>query len=84
MRPPRRATADRTRRQKVERTTAQIVKATCPDCGDKIALRSTVRMGQKVVCPNCDAELEVVETEPVELDWAYDDDFDDDDDEEED
>ena len=33
-------------------------------------------MGKKVVCPNCDAELEVVETEPVELDWAYDDDLD--------
>jgi lysine biosynthesis protein LysW len=66
----------------VEKTAGLIVRATCPDCGDKIALRGTIRMGQKVVCPNCDAELEVVETEPVELDWVYDDDLDSDDQEE--
>ena len=60
----------------MEEAVGKIVRATCPDCGDKIALRGEIRMGKKVVCPNCDAELEVVETEPVELDWAYDDDLD--------
>jgi hypothetical protein len=41
-------------------------------------------VGQEVLCPHCDAELEVIETDPVELDWVYDeydgDDDDDDDD----
>jgi Zn-finger nucleic acid-binding protein len=37
-------------------------------------------MGLKVNCPNCDAELEVIETDPVELDWVYDDDEDQDED----
>jgi len=58
------------------------VSALCPDCGERITLKSTVRLGQEVVCPHCDAELEVVETDPVELDWVYDDD--DDEEEEED
>jgi len=31
-------------------------------------------MGQKVKCRSCDAELEVVWLEPLELDWAYDED----------
>jgi alpha-aminoadipate carrier protein LysW len=62
------------------KTSAQVTKATCPDCGEKITIRGAVRIGQEVVCPSCDAELEVVETEPVELDWAYEDDYDDDDD----
>lgn len=58
-------------------------KAVCPDCGEEISLRGTIRIGQEVICPHCDAELEVVETEPVELDWAYSDDYDYDDEEEE-
>jgi Zn-finger nucleic acid-binding protein len=24
-----------------------------------------------LTCPNCDAELEIIETEPVEVDWYY-------------
>lgn len=50
----------------------QSVFATCPDCGQKIRMQGAIRMGQEVVCPNCDAELEVIETDPVELDWIYD------------
>jgi len=30
-------------------------------------------MGQKMTCPHCDAWLEVIELDPVELDWAYED-----------
>lgn len=43
--------------------------AVCPDCGEKITLRGSIHIGREVVCPNCDAELEVVETDPLELDW---------------
>ena len=64
--------------------TKRVVTATCPDCGEKITLRGAVRIGQDVICPNCEAELEVIETDPVELDWAYDDDNDYEDEEDED
>jgi lysine biosynthesis protein LysW len=30
------------------------------------------RLGQKVICPHCDVELEVISVDPLELDWAYD------------
>ena len=54
---------------------AQSVTSACPDCGEEITLRGTLRIGQELVCPHCDAELEVVEIEPLELDWAFDDDY---------
>jgi lysine biosynthesis protein LysW len=50
----------------------QVVSATCPDCGQVVRLQGRVRRGQEVTCPHCDAELEVIETDPVELDWVYD------------
>ena len=50
----------------------QAVTAACPDCGKLVHLRGPVRIGQEVACPHCDAELEVIETDPVELDWVYD------------
>jgi alpha-aminoadipate carrier protein LysW len=53
--------------------TKTVVRATCPDCGSRIGVKSPVRIGQQVVCPNCDAELEVIDTDPVELDWVYED-----------
>jgi hypothetical protein len=46
-------------------------------------------VGDEVICPHCEADLEVVNLDPPELDWAYlepddgddwDDDWDDDDD----
>ena len=61
---------------------SRAVKATCPDCGEQVTLTGNIRLGQEVVCPHCDAELEVVEMDPLELDWAYDDgDYDDEDEE---
>jgi Zn-finger nucleic acid-binding protein len=35
-----------------------------------------------VICPHCQADLEVVETVPVELDWYYEEEPPDDDEEE--
>jgi lysine biosynthesis protein LysW len=51
-------------------------KAACPDCGEEITLHGKVELGMEVICPHCEAELEVVETVPVELDWIYEDDED--------
>jgi lysine biosynthesis protein LysW len=53
-------------------TKTQAITAVCPDCGHKVHLKNPVRIGQEVACPHCDAELEVIEIDPVELDWIYD------------
>jgi lysine biosynthesis protein LysW len=45
--------------------------ADCPDCGEKVPVPLPAEIGQRVVCPHCMADLEVVETVPVELDWYY-------------
>ena len=47
--------------------------ASCPDCGEKIRIQGKVYVGREIVCPECDAILQVVDTEPVELDWTYED-----------
>lgn len=54
----------------------KMVKAECPACGSKIEVGAKPRLGQKVLCSDCDAELEVVWLDPVELDWPYDEDDD--------
>lgn len=43
--------------------------ATCPECDSMIDIEEDqVEEGQTIECPECGAELEVVSTEPVELD----------------
>jgi alpha-aminoadipate carrier protein LysW len=64
--------------------------APCPDCGREIQLWPLLKVGEELICPHCEAELEVISLDPVELDWAYlppaedDEDWDDWDDEDED
>ena len=57
--------------------------AYCPDCDEKITL-SNPRVGQKLLCPYCESEVEVIGIDPLDLDWAYDMSYDDDDDWQED
>ena len=45
--------------------------APCPDCEYEIRLGSNHREGQIVSCPDCGADWEVINLEPLELDWAY-------------
>jgi predicted RNA-binding Zn-ribbon protein involved in translation (DUF1610 family) len=47
--------------------------AACPDCGERLVFRGKVKLFQRVVCVNFGVELKVVKTEPVELDWPYED-----------
>ncbi len=57
-------------------------RAVCPSCGEWVILLDPPHIGQKVTCVHCEADLEVIEITPVELDWAYlanDDDLDDED-----
>jgi alpha-aminoadipate carrier protein LysW len=53
--------------------------AECVSCGADIKFRESPKMGQSVKCQNCNAELEVVWLDPVEVDWPFDDDYDEDD-----
>jgi alpha-aminoadipate carrier protein LysW len=42
---------------------------TCPECDAMIDIEEDLlEEGQTIECPECGAELEVVSTEPVELD----------------
>jgi lysine biosynthesis protein LysW len=57
----------------------------CPDCEEKINMTGEIVWGQKVVCPHCGVDLEVINVDPVELDWVFEDsDYDYPDDDEED
>ncbi len=44
--------------------------AICPSCGEDIKLSGRPTLGQRVRCPHCDADLEVIDLEPLELDWV--------------
>ena len=59
--------------------------ARCPDCGDMVNLGSRPREDQALMCPHCDADLQLVSLDPPTLDWAYGDSdtWEDEDDEEE-
>ena len=57
--------------------------AYCPDCDEKIVMNPHAKLGQKLTCPHCEAELEVISTDPLEFDWAYDWSWDEDEDEDE-
>jgi alpha-aminoadipate carrier protein LysW len=44
------------------------IMAHCPECEAAIEIEDDVEEGAKLDCPDCGAELEVVNTNPVELD----------------
>ena len=46
--------------------------AMCPECEGEFRTGPILKVGQRLVCPNCDAELEVIHLSPLELDWAFD------------
>jgi alpha-aminoadipate carrier protein LysW len=59
----------------------------CPECGEAIDIETDeVEEGERLSCPECDIELEVVNKQPLELDAVSDDEdedeFDDDDEDE--
>lgn len=44
--------------------------AMCPDCGQQVNVGPKPKLGQWTTCPHCNADLEVISVNPVELDWA--------------
>jgi len=51
------------------KTITQALRASCPDCGEKIDLGPHPEEGQVVTCPECWAYLKVVNLDPLKLDW---------------
>jgi lysine biosynthesis protein LysW len=49
--------------------------ATCPECEAEIDFGNSVEVkaGDRVFCPECDIELEVISVKPLTLDYALDD-----------
>lgn len=41
----------------------------CPYCDDRVNVSNTPRLGQKLKCPHCGEQLEVVSLHPFELDY---------------
>jgi lysine biosynthesis protein LysW len=57
--------------QKMHKRTRTVV-APCPDCEWEIHLGAQPEEGQKITCPKCGVELEIVDMDPPELDWVDD------------
>ncbi len=45
----------------------------CVECDAELNLSGRARVGQRVVCPSCGVQLEVISAHPLEVDVAYDD-----------
>lgn len=58
------------------KTVQKVEVAECPECETNIRFHRPLKIGQVVICPECDAELEVQNVNPLELYWAFDDDDD--------
>lgn len=44
--------------------------ATCPECEAEVTLTGNVLVGEIIACPECGAELEVIDLNPLRLDLA--------------
>ena len=56
---------------------SRVTLGTCPGCQTKIRFHDYVELGEFVSCQECGDELEVVQLNPLKLDWAYSDPLDD-------
>ena len=46
-------------------------KATCRYCGEKTSIGENTKNGQIIVCQFCGVELELINLDPIVLDWPY-------------
>ena len=59
--------------------------ATCPECDAEVEVNETdVELGDDVTCPECGQTLVISNMDPLELDFAPEDDEDDEDDDDDD
>lgn len=43
----------------------------CPICEERIPLGKKISILDRLCCPTCEALLEVLNTNPIEVDWIY-------------
>jgi lysine biosynthesis protein LysW len=43
----------------------------CPECDAQVSLGANPGLGQRAECPNCRARLTVINLNPLDLDWAF-------------
>jgi lysine biosynthesis protein LysW len=56
------------------------ITAACPDCGARIYFAARPELQDEVECEECNAVLEVINNNPIKLQWAFEMDYDDSDD----
>jgi hypothetical protein len=44
----------------------------CLNCNNSLQLESELTISQRVTCPHCQIEFEIINLDPLELDWVYD------------
>lgn len=66
------------------RTTLREAVIECLDCGSKFTLKGRIELGQEITCPDCEAWMEVVSLDPIEVDWIYEEPEDDEDEQQDD
>lgn len=54
-------------------TRTKVATARCPGCGRTVKLGAQPSESQRLGCPHCGDHLEIINLEPPELDWAFDD-----------
>lgn len=48
----------------------------CLSCGDDISIQGNIKIGNMITCDTCDTQLEIIELNPLMVDWPYyDDDY---------
>jgi hypothetical protein len=47
------------------------IRTFCLDCERSMELNANIKVGQRIRCPHCRVELEIINLEPLELDWIY-------------
>ena len=47
-----------------------MVRGECPECGAMVKISDDAEVGEIVECPDCSADLEVVEIDPLTLELA--------------
>jgi len=50
------------------------MEAECISCGSVFDIGDKPKLGQIVICPTCNAHLEVTWLDPIELGWSIDED----------
>lgn len=48
----------------------------CPNCSTLLDLNQTMKLGHIFICPDCETELNVVNSEPFAIDYYYGEDYD--------